>query len=103
MTCANNYGVQLAIVDISLGKPLLYQFAWKLIKFIESKNFNRWHARNAPSLVHLPVFFMGKLHQFFQNLALFSQNSINTNKVEHSITTSALGLDSKNIAITVKL
>jgi hypothetical protein len=27
MTCANICGVQLAIVDISLGKPLLYQFA----------------------------------------------------------------------------
>jgi hypothetical protein len=103
MTCTNICGVQLAIIDIYLGKPLLYQFAWKLIKFIKNKNFNCWHALNAPSLVHLPMFFMGKLHQFFQNLASFSQNSINTNKVEHGITTSALGLDSKNIAIAVKL
>ncbi len=103
MTCANICGVQLAIVDISLGKLLLYQFAWKLIKFIENKIFNCWHARNAPSLVHLPMFFMGKLHQFFQHLALFSQNSINTNKVEHGIMTSDQGLDRKNIAIVVKL
>jgi hypothetical protein len=44
-----------------------------------------------------------KLHQYFQHLALFSQNSINTNKVEHGITTSDQGLDSKNIAIVVKL
>ncbi len=102
MTCTNICGVQLAIVDISLGKPLLYQFAWKLIKFIEKKIFNCWHACNAPSLVHLPIFFMGKL-QFFQHLVLFSQNSINTNKVEHGITTSNKGLDSKNIAIAVKL
>jgi hypothetical protein len=29
MTCTNICGVQLAIVDISLGKPLLYQFARK--------------------------------------------------------------------------
>ncbi len=34
---------------------------------------------------------------------MFSQNSINNNKVEHGITTSDQGLDSKNIAITVKL
>ncbi len=46
---------------------------------------------------------MGKLHQFFQHLALFSQNSINTNKVEHGIMTSDQGLDSKIIAIVVKL
>jgi hypothetical protein len=103
MTCANICEVQLAIIDISLGKLLLYQFAWKLIKFIENENFNRWHVHNAPSLVHLPMFFMGKLNQFFQHLALFSQNSINTNKDEHCITTSDQGLDSKNIAIVVKL
>jgi hypothetical protein len=47
------------------------------------------------------MFFMGKLHQVFQHLTLFSQNSINTNKVEHGITTSDKGLDSKNIAIAV--
>jgi hypothetical protein len=47
---------------------------------------------NIDSLVHLPMVFMAKLHQFFQNLALFSQNLINTNKLklaEHN-------LDSKN-------
>ncbi len=38
MMCANICGVQLAIVNVSEGKPLLYQFAWKLIKFIENKN-----------------------------------------------------------------
>ena len=27
MTCANMCGVQLAMVDIAAGKPLLYQFA----------------------------------------------------------------------------
>jgi hypothetical protein len=37
MMCANICGVQLAIVNVSEGKPLLYQFAWKLIKFIENK------------------------------------------------------------------
>jgi hypothetical protein len=49
MTCANICGVQLAIVDISLGKPLLYQFVWKLIKFIKNKNFNLgMHAMRHP-------------------------------------------------------
>jgi hypothetical protein len=37
MTCTNVCGVQLAIVDVSTSKPILYQFAWKLIKFIENK------------------------------------------------------------------
>jgi hypothetical protein len=37
MTCANMCGVQLAIVDVSTTKPLLYQFALKMIKFIENK------------------------------------------------------------------
>jgi hypothetical protein len=37
MTCANMCGVQLAIVDASKNKPNLYQFIWKIIKFIESK------------------------------------------------------------------
>jgi hypothetical protein len=31
MMCAKICGVQLAIMDISGGKPLLYQFAWKVI------------------------------------------------------------------------
>jgi hypothetical protein len=37
MTCANICGVQLAIVDIVALKPILYQIAWKIIKFIENK------------------------------------------------------------------
>ena len=35
MTCTNVCGVQLAIVYVSTSKPILYQFTWKLIKFIE--------------------------------------------------------------------
>ena len=31
MTCANICGVQLATIDITAGKPLLYQLAWKAI------------------------------------------------------------------------
>ncbi len=38
MTCANMCGVQLAMVNIAAGKPLLYQFAWKIIRFIKKKN-----------------------------------------------------------------
>ncbi len=36
MTCANICGVQLAMVVILAGKPLLYQFAWKMIHLIEN-------------------------------------------------------------------
>jgi hypothetical protein len=95
MTCANICGIQLAIIDISPGKPLLYQFAWKLDKFIENKKFYRWHARNAQSLFHLPLLFMAKLHQFFMHLTAFSRNSLNTNKVEHGITSGDQGLNIK--------
>jgi hypothetical protein len=73
MTCANICGIQLAIINISPGKPLLYQFTWKLLKFIKNKKIYRWHACNAQFLVHLPFLFMGKLHQFFQIIASFSQ------------------------------
>jgi hypothetical protein len=37
MTCTNMCGVQLAIIDVSTTKPLLYQFALKMIKFTENK------------------------------------------------------------------
>ena len=37
MTCANICGIQLAMVDITAGKPLLFQLAWKVIRFIENK------------------------------------------------------------------
>jgi hypothetical protein len=37
MTCANMSCVQLAIINVSTTKPLLYQFALKMIKFIENK------------------------------------------------------------------
>ncbi len=45
MTCTNVCGVQLAIVDVSTSKPILYQFAWKLIKFIENKKNENLDAR----------------------------------------------------------
>ena len=37
MTCANIGGVQVAMIDITAGKPLLFQFAWEAIRFIEEK------------------------------------------------------------------
>ena len=37
MTCANMCGIQLTMVDITVCKPLLYQFVWKIIRFIENK------------------------------------------------------------------
>ncbi len=82
MTCANICGVQLAVVDVSKSKPLLYQFAWQIIKFIESKKMKTWLHNNRDSIAHLPMVLISKIHQFFQHLANFSQNSLNTNKVE---------------------
>jgi hypothetical protein len=82
MTCANMCGVQLAIVDILKTKPLLYQFAWKITKFIKNKKTKTWLCNNKESIAHLPMVFMGKINQIFQHLANFSQNSLNTNKVK---------------------
>jgi hypothetical protein len=100
MMCANMYGMQLAIINIAAGKPLLFQYPYKLICFIENKKIAHWYACNAQQLVHLPMLFMAKLHQCFQNLALFSQNSINTNLVEHGATGDKL--DIRNVSIAVK-
>ncbi len=54
---------------------------------------------NKVVIPHLPMIFMGKLHQFFQCLASFLQNSINTNKAEIGNST----LEMKHITIGVKL
>ena len=99
MTCANMCGVQLAIVDITANKPLLFQFAMKVIRFIENKKTRIWMRDNQENLMHLPMVFMGKIHQFFQNLATFSQNSVNTNKVELGLA----DLDDKSIKIAIRL
>jgi len=98
MTCANVCGVQLAIVDVSTSKPILYQFAWKLIKFIENKKTKTWVRDNKDAITHLPLVFMGKIHQLFQHLASFSQSSINTNKVKIG----DVDLETKQITIAVK-
>jgi hypothetical protein len=58
MTCANICGVQLAIADVSAGKPLLYQFAWKVIKFIENKKNKNWMGDNSDCIAHSPMVFM---------------------------------------------
>jgi hypothetical protein len=100
-TCANICGIQLAIINITAGKPLHYQYVWKMIRFIENKHFTCWHAHNAQSLAHLPMLFVGKLHQLFQHLASFSQNSVNTNLVEHG--GHGEGLDIKSIFTAVKI
>ncbi len=54
---------------------------------------------NNDGIEHLPYVFMAKLHQLFQIFALFSQNLINTNKVE--INNSSL--KTKQISAVVKL
>ena len=98
-TCANMCGVMLAIVDVSKTKPLLYQVAYKFIKMIDNKKTQTWMRENSDSVAHVPFVLMGKLHQCFQHLASFSQNSINTNKVELNDDT----LDVKQVAVAVKL
>ena len=54
---------------------------------------------NIDLLAHLPMVFMGKQHPFFQHRTLFSQTSINTNKIELINP----DLDLKNIKIAVEL
>jgi hypothetical protein len=99
MTCANICGVQLAITDVSEGKPLLYQFAWKIIRFIENKKTKIWMRDNSDCIMHLPMVFMEKIHQFFQLLPSFLQNLINTNKIE----VGKDKFDTKNVTIVLKL
>jgi hypothetical protein len=54
---------------------------------------------NMDAIAHLPMVFMAKIHQVFQLLAAFSQNSINTNKVELGLA----DLDDKHIKTAIKL
>ena len=87
----------LAIIDVTMSKPMLFQIAWKFIKLIESKQMRTWMRKSSVRIVLLPYVFMAKCHQFFQSLALFYQNSINTNKVEIN----NLSLDTKQITTVV--
>ena len=96
-TCANMCGVMLAIVDVSKSKPILYQVAYKFIKMIENKKTQTWMRENSESIAHVPFILMGKLHQCFQYLASFSQNLINTNKVE--INNPSLNIKQVNMAV----
>jgi hypothetical protein len=67
MTCANISGVQLAIINIPAGKPLLYQYYWEMIHFIGSKKLpTGMHAMHSCSQL-----CMGKLHQFSQHMDFF--------------------------------
>ena len=54
---------------------------------------------NSDSIAHLPMVFMSKIHQFFMHLASFSQNSINTNKIEIGDST----FETKQVSVAVKL
>jgi hypothetical protein len=47
ITCAS--GVQIAIGNGMLAKPILYQFAIRLIKFIENKTAKTWMHDNIDS------------------------------------------------------
>ncbi len=63
MTCANICGIQLAMVNILAGKPLLYQFAWKMIGLIKNKKTKTWMRDNS-DIAHLPMVFMAKFTSF---------------------------------------
>ena len=91
MTAVNIFGMKMGIVDTSLDKPLLYQFAWMMLKFVESKKFVCWLSSKLDFSCQLVDGFYGKLHQFFKNLVLFLQNSINTNSIEHNLIRVNLG------------
>ncbi len=99
MTCANICGVQLAMINITVGKPLLFQLAWKAIRFIKNKKTKTWMRDNSDCIAHLPMVFMSKIHQFFMHLASFLQNSINTNKIE----TGNDKFECKQVSVAVKL
>jgi hypothetical protein len=73
MTCTNMCGIQLAMIDIPAGKPLLYQFIWKIIRFIKNEKTQNWMRNNTNQIAHLPMFFIGKIHQFFMHFVSFSQ------------------------------
>jgi hypothetical protein len=92
MTRADIYGVQLPIVNITAGKNLSFtSILGKCFVLLKTKH-THWHARNAQSLAHLPMLFMGKLHQFFKHMALLSQNSVNTNQVKYGVTRDGLDI-----------
>ena len=44
----------------------------KIIKFIEKTKSKTWMRDNKDAIAHLPMVFMGKIHQLFQHLASFS-------------------------------
>jgi hypothetical protein len=64
MMCANICGVQLATVDILVSKPLLYQFAWKMIHLIENKKQKLGCAITLTALRTCPWFSWQKFTSF---------------------------------------
>jgi hypothetical protein len=65
-TCANIDGIQLAIVDITAGKPLLYQYAWKVICFLENYSISLAGMRATRSpLRTYPCFLLENFISFF--------------------------------------
>ncbi len=95
MTTTNICGVQMAIVSMYLDRPFLYQLVWKMLKYVKNKKFICRHAHNSTSLGHLPMVFMGKLHQFLK-IWLFSHRTVLT-PTELSITLFAAILEQKSL------
>jgi hypothetical protein len=66
MTCANMCGMQLAIINIAAGKPLLFQYVYKMICFIENKKMPAGMHAMRSSLRTCPCFL-------WQNFISFSK------------------------------
>jgi hypothetical protein len=98
-TCANLIGVIMAMIDVTGMKPIIYQQAAKMLRFIENKNTRAWLNANESALAHLPFIFMNQLHNIYKACASFSQNSINNNIVELSNNDK---LDTKVLATAVR-
>jgi hypothetical protein len=64
MTCANMCGMQLAIINIAAGKPLLFQYAYKMICFIKNKKMPAGMRTMRSSLCTCPCFY-GKTSSVF--------------------------------------
>ncbi len=68
MTCANMCGVQLAIIDVTTNKPLLFQFALKVIRFIENKKQESGCAITRKTLHTYRWFSWARFTSFFNTL-----------------------------------
>ena len=88
MTCANICGIQLAMVDILAGKPLLYQFAWKMIRLIKNKKQKLGSAITLTALRTCPWFSWQKFTSFSCTLHRSHKIQSTLTKLKWAITNS---------------